>query len=72
MVVTAIVRGNKPSVESSVLAFMPETVEEVDRERFVELLIAEFNHLHAGNVVRFGLRPLEFAVWQENNRDQTD
>jgi hypothetical protein len=71
-VVAAIVRGNKPPEESSVQAFMPETVVEDDRERFVALLIAEFKNLHAGNVVRFGLRPLEFAIWQENYRDQTD
>lgn len=68
-VVAAIVRSNKPAAASSVLAFMPETVAEADRERFVELLVAEFNSLHAGNVVRFGLRPLEFAIWQENNRE---
>jgi aconitase A len=43
-------------------------VPEEDRERFVNLVIAEFQNLHAGNVVRFGLRPLEFADWQDNNK----
>jgi aconitase A len=37
-----------------------------DRGRFVDLIITEFKTLHAGNVVRFGIRPLEFMAWQDN------
>jgi hypothetical protein len=29
---------------------------------------AEFQALHPGNVVRFGIRPLEFAAWQTSQR----
>jgi hypothetical protein len=31
------------------------------------LALNEFNTLHAGNAIRFGLRPLEFAEWRERN-----
>jgi hypothetical protein len=34
-----------------------------DRAHFVTLALTEFKSLHAGNAVRFGLRPLEFAAW---------
>lgn len=27
------------------------------------LVLAEFAALHAGNVVRFGIRPLEYSAW---------
>jgi hypothetical protein len=43
---------------------MPGAVAEADRERFVALVLAELETLHGGNAVRFGLRPLEFAVWK--------
>jgi len=43
---------------------MPVTVAETDRERFVTLVLNEFKTLHADNAIRFGLRPLEFAVWK--------
>jgi hypothetical protein len=36
-----------------------------DQPRFVALALEEFKTLHAGNAIRFGLRPLEFAAWQE-------
>ena len=36
-----------------------------DQPRFVALAPEEFKTLHAGNVIRFGLRPLEFAAWKE-------
>jgi hypothetical protein len=50
-------------------AQVPGTVAEAeaDRERFVALAVEEFQNLHSGNVIRFGLRPLEFAAWQEKN-----
>jgi len=66
--VASIIRACKPADVSNVSLLMPETVPEEDRERFVNLVIAEFQNLHAGNVVRFGLRPLEFADWQDNNK----
>jgi hypothetical protein len=37
-----------------------------DRARFTALAIEEFRNLQPGNAIRFGLRPLEFAAWQEH------
>ena len=42
----------------------PAAVAPDDRSRFAALLRSEFDTLHPGNAVRFGLRPLEFAAWQ--------
>lgn len=63
--VRAIVRDGQPAVETAILAIMPTTVVQEDQPRFVELALEEFKTLHAGNAIRFGLRPLEFAAWQE-------
>lgn len=46
---------------------MPTTVVKEDQPRFVALTMEEFKTLHAGNAIRFGLRPLEFAAWQKRN-----
>lgn len=64
-VVRTIVRAGKPASEAALRTIMPATVVLEDHPRFVELALAEFKTLHTGNVIRFGLRPLEFAAWQE-------
>ena len=63
--VRAIVRGGQPANKTALRASMPATVALEDQPRFVELALEEFKTLHTGNVVRFGLRPLEFAVWKQ-------
>ena len=63
--VRAIVRGGQHDNETAIRSIMPGTVAEEDQPRFVALALAEFKTLHAGNAIRFGLRPLEFAAWQE-------
>jgi hypothetical protein len=63
--VRAIVRDGQPAVETAILAIMPTTVVQEDQPRFVALALEEFKTLHAGNAIRFGLRPLEFAAWRE-------
>jgi Fic family protein len=63
--VRAIVRSGKPANKTAVRAGTPATVIKKDQPRFVELVIEEFKTLHAGNAIRFGLRPLEFAAWLE-------
>ena len=67
--VRAIVRGGQPANETAIQAIMPATVTQEDQPRFVALALEEFKTLHAGNVIRFGLRPLEFAEWQERNAE---
>ena len=64
-VVRTIVRAGQPASEAALRIIMPATVALEDHPRFVELALAEFKTLHAGNVIRFGLRPLEFAAWKE-------
>jgi len=65
--VRAIVRGGQPANESTMRPIMPKTIAPEDQPRFVALAMAEFKTLHAGNAIRFGLRPLEFAAWQQEN-----
>ena len=63
-VVAAIVRGGLVASDAAVRARVPATVQAAEHERFVALVLGEFKSLHAGNAVRFGLRPLEFAAWK--------
>ncbi len=67
--VRAIVRGNDLANEESVRRILPATVAEADREPFVALVLDEFKTLHSDNAIRFGLRPLEFAAWQQDQRE---
>lgn len=64
--IRAIVRGALAVTEQNIRQHLPASLPEADRARFVALVLAEFTTLHAGNAVRFGLRPLEFAEWQSN------
>lgn len=67
-VVAGIVRGGDALTASAVRARIPSTVDVSDQDHFVDLVVGEFKSLHAGNAVRFGLRPLEFAAWREENK----
>ncbi|MEO8121662.1 MAG: hypothetical protein ABI606_20355 [Rhodoferax sp.] len=40
-------------------------MKESDKAHFIALVLAEFNAPHAGNPVRFGIGPMEFAAWRE-------
>ena len=63
--VAAIVRGDAPANARSV--HVPTAMPDADRERFMTLVLQEFRVLHAGNAIRFGLRPLEFEAWRERH-----
>ncbi len=65
-VVAAIVRHGEPVTDAAIRARTAAVVPEADTDHFVKLALEEFKTLHAGNAVRFGIRPLEFAAWQEN------
>lgn len=65
--VCAIIRGGLSASETTIRATIPTTVAREDQPRFVTLALEEFKTLHAGNAIRFGLRPLEFATWQERS-----
>lgn len=62
--VRAIILGLQPPTEETVIAVTPPSVATEDRKKFVSLVLEEFKSLHEGNVVRFGIRPLDFAAWQ--------
>ncbi len=64
-IVRAIVRGGFSADETTLMNMLPVTVEPDDQARFIVLGLEEFKALHAGNAIRFGLRPLEFAAWRE-------
>jgi hypothetical protein len=61
--VRAIVRGGKALNEEVIRQLIPRSVPPDDQGSFIGLVLAEFKTLHAGNAIRFGLRPLEFEVW---------
>ncbi len=63
--IRAIVSAGKSASESAIRIATPKTVAAEDRARFIALAMEEFKTLHAGNAIRFGLRPLEFAGWLE-------
>ncbi len=64
----AIVRGGLPATLEAVRQSMPASVVPDDREDFAWLVLEEFKSMHAGNAVRFGLRPLEFEAWKSQNQ----
>jgi hypothetical protein len=63
-VIAAVVRGGQPINEASVNTMLPGSVQPEDREHFTQLVLKELAGLHAGNAVRFGLRPLELVGWR--------
>ena len=65
-VIATIVRGGQAVTEASVLAALPSIIQAEDRDHFVQLVLKEFEGLHAGNAVRFGLRPLELQGWKSS------
>ena len=62
-VIAAIVRSGTAITEANVLALLPSNVQPEDQAHFTQLVLKELAGLHAGNAVRFGLRPLELAAW---------
>lgn len=53
--------------DAAVRARTPVTVSLVDLDHFIELVLGEFKALHPGNAIRFGIRPLELAAWQDKH-----
>ncbi|MFA5240865.1 MAG: Fic family protein [Sulfuricella sp.] len=61
--VCTIVRGGLPATIEAVRQSMPASVVPDDQAGFAKLVLDEFKTMHAGNAVRFGLRPLELEEW---------
>jgi hypothetical protein len=66
-VVAAIVRADEAITDATVRARTTSAVADIDKEHFITLVLDEFKTLHPGNAVRFGIRPLEYAAWQEKH-----
>lgn len=66
-VISAIVRRGTEVTEANVIAMLPSVVPPEDRGHFTKIVMKELAGLHAGNAVRFGLRPLELAVWKQGS-----
>ena len=58
-------RMNKTEATSRVSAWARERIDEAERQRFCEVTEKELLALHEGNFARYGIRPSEFAAWQE-------
>ena len=63
-VIRSLVQQQLAPTTRVVRALVPASVAASQRDEFVRLVQSELRALHAGNVVRFGLRPLEFEAWQ--------
>lgn len=66
-VIATIVRSNQEATEANVLAVLPNSIPTEDRNHLVQLVLKELDGLHAGNAVRFGLRPLELLGWKHKS-----
>ena len=71
-VIAAIVRQGEAASEQAVMSKIPASVPPAEHAHFCSLVLAEFASLHAGNAVRFGIRPLEFAEWRGQQGVQAD
>jgi len=61
-----LVRSHAEASPAEVTVRTPADLPAQDREAFVQLVLAEFDSLHPGNAVRFGLRPLELEAWRQS------
>lgn len=64
-IVKAIVVHLQSPTRERITAAIPSSVAPVDRDKFVRLVLDEFENLYEGNAIRFGIRPLEFSAWRE-------
>ncbi len=66
--VKTIVLQLQSSTRETVGAQIPPSVAEEDHDKFVNLVLDEFENLYEGNAIRFGIRPLEFAAWRDKTK----
>lgn len=63
--VKAIILQLQAPTKKAVMEVISLSVPKEDHDKFIKLVLEEFANLHEGNVIRFGVRPSEFAAWQE-------
>ena len=59
-----LIQGSLVVNEQNISRHLPASVADTDRPRFMTLVQEEFKTLHAGNAIRFGIRPLIFEEWK--------
>ena len=67
-VIREVVLQIREDLSEFVQAWAAEHIPGPDLQRFVNLVQAELQGLHAGNIARFRLRPSEFAAWRSKMR----
>lgn len=63
-VVSEIVRGQQSPDAAAVRALATPLVPREDRERIIEMALADLRNLHEGNVSRYRLRLSEYRTWR--------
>ncbi|MES2973511.1 MAG: Fic family protein [Pseudomonadota bacterium] len=63
--VRAIVRGGLAVKKATVRKAVPRSVPPEAQAQFVEMMLKEFESIHASNAVRFGIGAMEFQAWKE-------
>ena len=63
-VVSEIVRGHQSPDEAAVRALAAPLVPREDRERIIEMVLADLRNLNEGNVGRYRLRLSEYRAWR--------
>lgn len=67
-IVGGVVRDRLMPSEAAARKLAQPLVPSADRNRVVELALADLHHLHEGNVTRYRLRLSEFQAWQAMQR----
>ncbi|MEO7218913.1 MAG: Fic family protein [Gemmatimonadaceae bacterium] len=69
--IRTIVNERADTNASSIRRAMPESVGVAEQDRFVELVLKEFESLTEANAVRFGVHPFEFDAWRQRLAPRT-
>jgi len=66
--VADIIHSDLSVIDQTVRAITPTSVAIPDINHFVTLVQTEFKTLHPGNVICFGVSPLELSAWQARHQ----
>ena len=69
--IRSVVRSGQRLNKDTVRQSKPQSVAAADAAKFADLVLQEFKTMHAGNAIRFGLRPLEFEAWTRQQFDRS-
>ena len=69
-VIKTIVSNLQAPTPPVIKGLIPPSVAEADPDKFVDLVMEEFKHLHEGNAVRFGIGPFVFKAWADGSKNK--